>query len=179
MRTLRSALGLAVAAVCLAGPSPGFAQQDPRHVRQPTFIDQEYAALHALNKIAARVSQIWVPVGGEARFGRLTINVLACRKRPPEEPPEAAAFMEIVDAGADEQAVAVFRGWMFASSPSLSAMEHPLYDIWVAGCMTAAEAAADEALARTGGVEDMSEDEGSQPDRPLSSPPVPYQKPPR
>ncbi len=140
----------------------------------PTFLDQKYVQLHALDKIAARVSQMQVAVGDEARFGRLSIRVLACRMRPPEEPPESAAFLEIVDAGRDSQPVEAFRGWMFASSPSLSAMEHPLYDIWVARCMTASEAETAAMLAKTGGVEDMGEDEGAKSARPPSSPPVPY-----
>lgn len=149
---------------------------EAERTREPTFIDQEVAGLHALDKIAARVSQMWVPVGTVARFGRLSIDVKACRKRPPEEPPEAAAFLEIVDAGRDDQPVDVFRGWMFASSPSLSAMEHPLYDIWLAGCMTRAEAATAEALARTGGVEDMSEDAGSKGRESAPGVPLPYER---
>lgn len=100
-----------------------------------TFVDQERAVLHGLDKITARVSKMEVPVGDTAQFGRLVIAVKACRARPPEEPPESAAFLEITDLGLrgapPNQA---FRGWMFASSPALSAMEHPTYDIWVAGC---------------------------------------------
>lgn len=99
-----------------------------------TFNDEKTAVLHALDKIAAKVSVLRVPVGSEVRFGRLRITVEACRVRPPEEPPESAAFLEIIDTGRNLQPVETFRGWMFASSPSLSAMEHPLYDIWLAGC---------------------------------------------
>lgn len=172
--TLIAAAGLA--ALAFAAPAAGQQTWQDRQNKEATFIDQEMAALHALDKIAARVSKMWVPVGAVAEFGRLSIDVKACRKRPPEEPPEAAAFLEIVDSGRDGQAVDVFRGWMFASSPSLSAMEHPLYDIWVAGCMTAGEAATAEALDRSGGVEDMSEDEGSRGRTAAGSVPVPYQR---
>lgn len=174
MRALVAAAALAVSVFAL----PVMAQQtwQDQQNKQPTFIDQEMAALHALDKIAARVSKMWVPVGTVAKFGRLSIDVKACRKRPPEEPPEAAAFLEIVDSGRDGQAVDVFRGWMFASSPSLSAMEHPLYDIWVAGCMTADEAAAAATLDRTGGVEDMSKDEGASGRTSPSGVPVPYER---
>lgn len=167
---------LCVALGLLGGlQSAGAQQPAPEGAgKPPTFVDQQFALLHALDKISARVSQMRVAVGKEGRFGRLTIRVLACRKRPPEEPPESAAFLEIIDAGRDSSPVETFRGWMFASSPSLSAMEHPLYDIWVAGCMTAEEAATAAMLDSTGGIEDMSKDEGSKSARPPYSPPVPY-----
>ncbi len=100
-----------------------------------TFVDREVAVLHGLDKITARVSEMTVPVGDSAQFGRLIVSVKACRERPPEEPPEAAAFLEITDLGRrDTRPSQAFRGWMFASSPSVAAMEHPVYDIWVAGC---------------------------------------------
>ena len=100
-----------------------------------TFVDRDVAVLHGLDKITARVSQMTVPVGETAQFGRLIISVQACRVRPPEEPPESAAFLEITDVGyRGSGSSQAFRGWMFASSPSVAAMEHPVYDIWVAGC---------------------------------------------
>ena len=73
------------------------------------------------------------------RFGTLEIIVRTCQKTPPEEPPESAAFLEIRDAKPGEAAVVLFTGWMFASSPALSALEHPVYDVWVLDCLTAAE----------------------------------------
>lgn len=179
MRAAVAGLVLAMMAIALpaVGQQAWQGQQDQAgQSREPTFIDQEMAALHALDKIAARVSKMWVPVGTVTKFGRLSIDVKACRKRPPQEPPEAAAFLEIIDGGRDGAAVEVFRGWMFASSPSLSAMEHPLYDIWVAGCMTTAEAATAAALDETGGVEDMSEDEGAAGRRSAGGAPVPYER---
>ena len=100
-----------------------------------TFVDRDQVVLHGLDKITARVSEMTVPVGGTTQFGRLLISVKACRVRPPEEPPESAVFLEITDLGRrDTRPSQAFRGWMFASSPAVSAMEHPVYDIWIAGC---------------------------------------------
>ncbi len=96
------------------------------------------AVLQGLDKVTARVSTIEAPVGGEASFGTLVIAARTCRKRPPEETPETAAFLEIVDHRPGEPPRLVFSGWMFASSPALSAMEHPVYDVWVIDCRTAA-----------------------------------------
>ena len=92
------------------------------------------AVLQGLDKTTARVSTVEAPVGGVARFGTLEIVARACHKKPPTEPPESAAFLEITDVRPDSPAVRVFSGWMFASSPALSALEHPVYDVWVIDC---------------------------------------------
>ena len=107
---------------------------------QGTLLDQPYAALQALDKVTARVQRLTVKVGESVAFGTLTIKVDACRKAPPENSPEAAAFLEITDTkpGGDPQTV--FSGWMFQSSPAISAMDHAVYDIWVVDCVKAASA---------------------------------------
>ncbi len=92
------------------------------------------AILQGLDKTTARVSTVEVPVGDIARFGTLEIVARACQKKPPTEPPESAAFLEITDVRPDSPAVRIFSGWMFASTPALSALEHPVYDIWVIDC---------------------------------------------
>lgn len=102
--------------------------------------DMKMAVLQGLDKITARVSTFDVPVGGTVPFGSLKITVRACRKAPPIDPPESAAFMEITDAKPDEPARTVFSGWMFASSPALSALENPVYDVWVLSCTNEANA---------------------------------------
>ena len=58
---------------------------------------------------------------------------------PPEEPPESAVFLEIVEIRPDEDPAPLFTGWMFASSPALSALEHPVYDVWVLECKRTVE----------------------------------------
>ena len=94
----------------------------------------EVAVLQGLDKVTARVSTIEAPVGQTVRFGTLEIIARTCDKRPPEETPESAAFLDIWEMRRGEPAVSLFRGWMFASSPALSAMEHPVYDVWVLDC---------------------------------------------
>ena len=95
------------------------------------------AVMQGLDKITARVSKFEAPIGETVRFGSFEIVVRACQKTPPEEPPESTAFLEITDVRPDEPARVVFKGWMFASSPALSAVEHPVYDVWVTGCRVA------------------------------------------
>ncbi|QEX21499.1 cellulase [Hypericibacter adhaerens] len=93
------------------------------------------AVLRTLDKVTARVATIEVPVGSATELGSLEVTVRACDKRPPEETPESAAFLEIVETKTGEPSKTVFSGWMFASSPALSALEHPIYDIWVVDCV--------------------------------------------
>jgi hypothetical protein len=103
------------------------------------------AVLQGLDKITARISTIKVAVGETVSFGSLQITVNACDKRPPEEPPESAAFLQVVEQKPGEQPVMRFSGWMFASSPALSAMEHPVYDLWVLDCDDGKAAEPDQA----------------------------------
>ena len=74
------------------------------------------------------------PIGVTIKFGTLEIIVRSCHKRPPEETPESAAFIDVWDVRPGELVTSVYRGWMFASSPALAAMEHPVYDVWVLDC---------------------------------------------
>jgi len=100
----------------------------------PVVASSDIAVLQGMDKVTARVSTIEVPVGEVVKFGSLEIIVRNCDKRPPEETPESAAFLDIWEVHQGEAAVSLFRGWMFASSPALSAMEHPVYDVWVLDC---------------------------------------------
>ncbi len=107
---------------------------DAQPIDDSKMIDKSVAVLQGLDKITARVSTFEVVVGETARFGTLLITPRACREAPPIEPPEATAFLEISEVKPDEKPMIRFSGWMFASSPSLSALEHPIYDVWVTGC---------------------------------------------
>ncbi len=130
MRALAAALALIAAAPAAAQPArpPGSPPQPP---------SLPIAELQTLDKITGRVSTIDVAVGEPARIGTLTVLVRVCRKRPPEEPPESAAFLEISEKRGDAPAQRLFAGWMFASSPAISALEHPVYDVWMIDCRAA------------------------------------------
>ena len=99
-----------------------------------TYTDMPIAVLQGLDKVTARISTFDAPVNEIVSFGTLRIEVRSCRKRPPEEPPESAAYLDILDDRPGEPAKPVFAGWMFASSPALNALEHPVYDVWVKDC---------------------------------------------
>ena len=92
------------------------------------------AKLQWLDKVTARTSTFTIAVGETKAMGSLRITLRACKENPPIEPPESAAFLEVAEIKPGEQAEPVFSGWMFASSPALSAMEHAIYDVWVLSC---------------------------------------------
>lgn len=90
--------------------------------------------LRGLNKITARTSTIKVVVGESVKFGNLNITLHSCWKSPPEEDQESKALLEVWEEIPKEPRKKIFSGWMFASSPLISAPEHPVYDITVLEC---------------------------------------------
>ncbi len=94
--------------------------------------------LRALDKITTRITEVELPVGDEKEFGTLIIKARYCRSRPPQETPESFVYLEIDDIKVGGERERVFDGWMLASSPAVSALEHPVYDVWVIGCKTVA-----------------------------------------
>lgn len=107
------------------------------------WIKGETATFRGLDKITGRAGDFHAPVGEKTRFGPLEFDVQACFKRPPDETPETAVFVTVLDYGHSPQpgdeAELIFSGWMFASSPALNAIEHQVYDAWVLSCTARGE----------------------------------------
>lgn len=88
-----------------------------------------------LHKVTAKITEIELRAGEEATIGDLTLTMHDCLSAPPEEPPETRVFLQISEfkLGTDRQ---LFSGWMFASSPGINALEHPVFDLWPKSCET-------------------------------------------
>lgn len=120
-----------------------------------TYKQYDTVILRALDKITGRSTDFEMLVGEPKVYGSLRIDLQTCFQTPPEEPPESAAFLKVTTANTtqvqtmaeprdlteeelaaptDEAPDIRFTGWMFASSPGLNALEHPVYDIWVIAC---------------------------------------------
>ena len=99
-----------------------------------TDIPMDTIVLGGLDKVAARVNTVSGKVGEPIKFGTLEVVARTCVTHPPEEAPENAAFLEIFQPTDGKEKQKVFSGWMFGSSPALSALDHPVYDIWVLRC---------------------------------------------
>lgn len=141
--TARAALRVATAATgplapvaeapIVHSPSP-LPPQGPGPTAPPSGPVATAAVLRGLNKITGRVVTIDAPIGQPVRFGALQIVAHTCVQRPPTAPPDDIAFLSIDDVKPDGRLVRIFTGWMFKSSPSLSALQNPVYDVWVEGC---------------------------------------------
>jgi hypothetical protein len=90
--------------------------------------------LRGLDKITGQPTQIVAPIGKPVQFATLTITARYCYSTPPSEPPETSAFLQIDDHRPGQKDNRIFSGWMYASSPGLNGLQHPLYDVWVISC---------------------------------------------
>jgi hypothetical protein len=94
--------------------------------------------LRGLDKITGKPTDITAPIGKPVHFATLTITARYCYSTPASETPETSAFIQIDDHRPDQGVKRIFSGWMYASSPGLNGMQHPLYDVWVINCSNGA-----------------------------------------
>lgn len=116
---------------------PALAQEDAAPTPPAVEDENSYygvAVLQGLNKVTARISELEAAVGTSAYFGNLEIIVKRCWQSPPEDLPENAILLEIWERKTGETPDVIFNGWMFSSSPSLSDLEHPVYDVTALRC---------------------------------------------
>lgn len=117
-----------------ATEQPAEAATAPTPEVESVPVDATGVSLEGLDKITARTFAFEAPLDQTVRFGYLEITARRCVVAAEAETPERSAFLEVVEHKPGIDPVKVFSGWMFASSPSVSAMEHAVYDIWVVDC---------------------------------------------
>lgn len=120
----------------------------------PQRINNPRAVFAGLDKITGRIISFDVAIDETVQFGALQVTPKVCYSRPPTETPQTDAFVEVDEVTLQGEIKRIFTGWMFAASPGLHAVEHPIYDVWLTNCKgsgdpsTVAEAeAADQAKA--------------------------------
>jgi hypothetical protein len=92
------------------------------------------ALFAGLDKIMGVTTNFEVKIGEDVKFGQMIVKADVCNTTPITEEPKTAAFVEIDEVGKDDKKTRIFSGWMFAESPGLNGMEHPIIDIWLTGC---------------------------------------------
>ncbi len=97
----------------------------------PDWVPRNDAVLEVLDKINAVSRDYTVPVGQSVQVGSLTIAVQSCQARPPDQPSDAAALLDIADSHPGEPG---FRGWMLAQEPWVAMLQSPIYDVRVIQC---------------------------------------------
>ena len=134
-------------------PAPGLApgQRQPRGTPQPANtapqpgdeviaeppsqkIPNATAVFSGLDKITGRIISFDVAINETVQFGALQVVPRVCNTRPPTETQNTNAFIEVSEVTLQGEVRRIFTGWMYASSPGLHAVEHPIYDIWITDC---------------------------------------------
>ena len=123
-------------ALLVAGPAMA---QTPAPIPAPpaspsgpdAWLPRGTAELVLLDKLRAQPANVAIRTGQSASFGTLTITLKSCATRPPDQPQNAAAFLEIADS---RGTAPPFRGWVMSNTPAVSMFEHPVYDLRLAAC---------------------------------------------
>jgi len=114
----------AILAVAIAAPDPARADK----ISHPT------AVFDGLDKITGRIISFEVAINETVQFGALQITPRVCYSRPLTEAPQTDAFAQVDEIDEEKKLKRIFSGWMFADSPGLHGIEHPIFDIWLTGC---------------------------------------------
>jgi hypothetical protein len=112
-------------------PQPGdeiVVEPPPQRITNPT------AVFSGLDKITGRIISFDVAINETVQFGALQVTPRVCYSRPPTETPNTDAFVEVDEVTLQGEIKRIFTGWMFAASPGLHAVEHPIYDVWLTDC---------------------------------------------
>jgi hypothetical protein len=117
-----SVLALALASTGAAGAAP---------------LNNPVAEFSGLDKITGRTITFDVLIDETVQFGALQVTPRVCHTRPPTEPAQTTSFVEVDEITLTNEIRRLFTGWMFAASPGLHAVEHPIYDVWLIGCKAA------------------------------------------
>ncbi len=125
------AIGLlaALAIVGVAGPASA------ERITNPV------AEFAGLDKITGRIITFDVYMNETVQFGALQVTPRVCYSRPPTEPPQTDSFVEVDEITLARKVRRIFTGWMFADSPGLHAVDHAVYDVWLANCKTSSTVA--------------------------------------
>ena len=100
----------------------------PQRIANPT------AVFSGLDKITGRITSFDVAINETVQFGALQVTPRVCYSRPPTETPQTDSFVEVDEVTLQGEIKRIFTGWMFAASPGLHAVEHPIYDVWLTDC---------------------------------------------
>lgn len=134
MTSLRRLLLTAVGCLAITAV-PAFAERIKNKVAEFTGVD----------KITGRIITFDVYINETVQFGALQVTPRVCNSSPETEEPKTDTFVEVDEITLDRKIRRIFTGWMFAESPGLNAVEHPVYDVWLKTCKQESDVPAPEA----------------------------------
>lgn len=144
-----------------AAPQPSdevVVEPPPQRIANPTAI------FAGLDKITGRITKFDVAINETVQFGALRVTPRVCYSRPPTETPNTDAFVQVDEVTLNGDIKRIFSGWMFAASPGLHAVEHPIYDVWLTECKGGANPSVADAAEPQG--------EAKKPPQPVRTPPL-------
>ena len=115
----------AMIAICLLAFAP---------TAEAARIENPVAVFSGLDKITGRITTFDVYMNETVQFGALQVTPKTCYSRDDTEQQKVDGFVEVDEITLDRRIRRIFTGWMFADSPGLNAVEHPIYDVWLTGC---------------------------------------------
>jgi len=124
-RLLSAAFAVMAAGIAMA-PMPSKAAR----------IENPVATFSGIDKITGRITSFDVYIGETVQFGALQVTPKVCYSRDDTEAQKITSFVEVDEITLDRKIRRIFTGWMFADSPGLNAVEHPVYDVWLTECKT-------------------------------------------
>ncbi|MFL5190188.1 MAG: DUF2155 domain-containing protein, partial [Microvirga sp.] len=130
-------LGWTRAAFVLASVIGSLGTAHADRIKNPT------AVFSGLDKITGRIVSFEVGIDETVQFGALQMTPRVCFTKPPTETPNTTSFIEVDEPATDGKTKRVFSGWLFAASPGLHGLEHPVYDIWLVDCKGGTEVIAE------------------------------------
>ena len=94
-----------------------------------------FVEIKILDKISSKTSQLSLKIGEENNFENLIIKILKCKNSEFDDNPEITAYMQVQDITLkNNDKVFIFNGWTFSSNPSLTPIDHAVYDVWLTSC---------------------------------------------
>ncbi len=131
----RISTGLFAAVSVLAAPATALAAaQAPAAPSVSDRVTNPVAEFTGIDKITGRIITFDVYIDETVQFGALQVTPRVCYSRPGAEEPKTDSFVEVDEITLDRKIRRIFTGWMFAESPGLNAVEHPVYDVWLKAC---------------------------------------------
>jgi len=156
-----------VGAIFLAGAGLILAFGVAADFAQAEIVKNPIAVFAALDKVTGRISHLEIPINKTVEFGALKVTPRVCDSRPPTEAPNTSSFVEVDEVKLTGEVQRIFTGWMFAESPGLNAVEHPVFDLWLTNCKTNA------APAPSGSAEKSATPAAPPAEAPAAAPPPP------
>jgi hypothetical protein len=133
-------------------PQPSLGELvQPEPARPAVRVKNPVAVFSGIDKITGRIRTFDVYIDETVQFGALQVTPRVCYTSGETDAPRTDAFVEVDEITLDRAIRRIFNGWMFADSPGLNAVEHPVYDVWLKDCKSSSDVPPPASASNAGG----------------------------